>query len=118
MGIHTEGASMDPRYKPPEPAEPYSLIIVTSGGNAIPVPHGAIGPTGPEKGTGMVYQGGEGGWGFSEKTAGVRIMDKTNKHLYRCVYSNEFNQKINPYTGQTVGNNDYWAHIPLGSKHD
>lgn len=90
-----------------------SLIVVTTGGDSIPVPFGASGPDyGPGK---TMYTNGSGGWGFDSRTTGVRIMDEAppNNPAYRAVYMNETGQTVNPYTGQTIYMTDYWAHIPL-----
>jgi RHS repeat-associated protein len=88
-------------------------FVVTPRGEAIPIPKGANGPTAPERGSGMAYQGGSGGNGMNGRTTGVRIMDGNSNQGQRVSYMNRSGQTVNPTTGQTVPKNDPTAHIPL-----
>jgi hypothetical protein len=52
------------------------------------------------------------------RVSSVRIMDPvaTGKYQYPngyAVYMNESGQTVNPLTGRTIGNSDFYAHIPL-----
>lgn len=58
------------------------------------------------------YVGGAGGHGLNVRVTDVRVMDQTPQHARRVVYMNGENQPVNPLTGQFVGKNDFWAHIP------
>ncbi len=96
------------------------LIVVSPGGNAIPVPNGATGPVPADNGKGVQYNGGSGGYGMDSRVTGVRIMDPTpakgaspgypNGHVS---YGNASGQGVNPQTGQTVSNADPSRHMPL-----
>jgi RHS repeat-associated protein len=105
---------------------PKSLIVVSPGGDAIPVPNGASGPVpvvnNAGNTTGFGYTGGSGGNGLSDNTTGVRVMDPTpargaspgypNGHVS---YGNSSGQTVNGQTGQTVPRSDPSAHVPLSS---
>jgi hypothetical protein len=60
----------------------------------------------------MQYTGGEGGNGLDSNVTGVRIMDETPQNPARTVYMNGQDQTVNPLTGQTISNDDPWAHLP------
>jgi len=87
-------------------------FVVTTNGEAIPVPDNASGPT-PTKGSGMQYQGGSGGKGMDDQTTGVRIMDPNANQGGRVSYNNASGQKVDPATGKTISNSDPKAHMPL-----
>jgi hypothetical protein len=103
---------------------PAPLIVVSPGGDAIPVPNGASGPVpvvNPQGNTtGFGYTGGSGGNGLDSKTTGVRVMDPTpargaspgypNGYVS---YGNSSGQTVNGQTGQTVPRSDPSAHVPL-----
>jgi RHS repeat-associated protein len=103
---------------------PKSLIVVSPGGDAIPVPNGASGPVpvvnNAGNTTGFGYTGGSGGNGLSDNTTGVRVMDPTpargaspgypNGYVS---YGNSSGQTVNGQTGQTVPRRDPSAHVPL-----
>ena len=80
-------------------------------GPSATVPEGAEGPT-PTRGPGMQYRGGKGGNGLDSNVTGVRIMDETPQNPAPTVYMNEQGQGVNPLTGQTIGNDDPWRHLP------
>ncbi len=97
------------------------LIVVSPGGDAIPVPDGATGPTPTDNGKGVKYEGGQGGGnGLPPTVTGVRIMEPTqprgpspgypNGYVN---YSNKGNQSVSPTTGKPVGKADPAWHIPL-----
>jgi len=102
------------------------LIVVSPGGDAIPVPNGASGPVpvvnNAGNTTGFGYTGGSGGNGLSDNTTGVRVMDPTpargaspgypNGYVS---YGNSSGQTVNGQTGQTVPRSDPSAHVPLSS---
>ena len=88
-------------------------IIVNSSGEAVVVPKGAT-PTEPNKGTGMVYQGGSGGTGMDKRTTGVRIMDPNSKQGRRVNYMNKDGQTVDPKTGKTISNDNPAGHKPYG----
>jgi hypothetical protein len=51
--------------------------------------------------------------GLGGEATGVRIMDdETPQNPARTVYMIEQDQTVNPFTGQTVSNDDPWAHLP------
>lgn len=103
---------------------PMPLIVVSPGGDAIPVPNGASGPVpvvnNAGNTTGFGYTGGSGGNGLSGNTTGVRVMDPTpargaspgypNGYVS---YGNSSGQTVNGQTGQTVPRSDPSAHVPL-----
>ena len=105
---------------------PMPLIVVSPGGDAIPVPNGASGPVpvvnNAGNTTGFGYTGGSGGNGLSDNTTGVRVMDPTpargaspgypNGYVS---YGNSSGQTVNGQTGQTVPRSDPSAHVPLSS---
>src|SRR5271165_3020379 len=102
---------------------PMPLIVVSPGGDAIPVPNGASGPVpvvnNAGNTTGFGYTGGSGGNGLSGNTTGVRVMDPTpargaspgypNGYVS---YGNSSGQTVNGQTGQTVPRSDPSAHVP------
>ncbi|TGD57853.1 RHS repeat domain-containing protein, partial [Flavobacterium humi] len=93
-------------------------FVVTTGGDAIPIPEGATGPTQPMRGTGMVYQGGSGGFGMDPRTTGVRIMDANANQGSRVNYMNNATptpQTVNPATGRPISNSDPAGHIPINN---
>lgn len=87
--------------------------VVTPKGEAIKIPDGAAGPTNPNKGSGMVYQGGSGGKGMDSRTTGVRIMDANSNQGRRVIYMNKSGQSVDPSTGRTISKNDPRGHLPL-----
>jgi RHS repeat-associated protein len=87
--------------------------VVTPKGETIKIPDGAKGPTNPEKGSGMVYQGGSGGNGMDKRTTGVRIMDANSNQGKRVNYMNKDGQTVDPKTGRTISNKDTRGHLPL-----
>jgi RHS repeat-associated protein len=99
-------------------------FVVTSKGQAIPIPTGATGPV-PNFNrsgnvTGWAFTGGAGGTGLSPTVSSVRIMNPTQSYGPSpgypggyVNYTNQYGQSINPYTGQTVSKNSPWWHIPL-----
>jgi hypothetical protein len=88
-------------------------FVVTDKGEAIPIPKNATGPSAPQRGTGMVYQGGSGGKGMDKKTTGVRIMDANNNQGRRVNYMNKTDQTVDPSSGRTISNSDPRGHLPL-----
>lgn len=99
-------------------------FLVSKGGDAIPVPTGATGPTpvvNPQgKTTGVAFTGGKGGPGLDSKVTDVRVMDPTpakgSSPGYPdgyVTYQNKSGQGVNPQTGKTVPNSDPSRHIPL-----
>ena len=91
-------------------------FVVTEKGTTIPIPDGAKGPLTPQKGSGMVYQGGSGGKGMDKKVTGVRIMDANKNQGRRVNYTNNAKptpQTVNPKTGTTISNKDPRGHIPI-----
>ncbi len=105
-------------------ATPSTSFISTPGGDVIPVPQGASGPSpvvnGAGNTTGMQYQGGSGGNGMDARTTGVRVMDPTPARGASpgypdgyASYNNASGQTVNPQTGRTVPRSDPSAHQPL-----
>ena len=88
-------------------------FVVTSKGTAIPVPDGATGPTNPQRGSGMTFQGGSGGKGMNSRTTGVRIMDPNGSQGRRVNYMNRTGQTVDPASGRTISNKDPRGHIPI-----
>ena len=88
-------------------------FVVTPKGEAIKIPTGATGPISPNKGTGMMYQGGNGGKGMDNRVTGVRIMDANKNQGQRVNYMNKEGQTVDPSTGKTIPNNDNRGHLPL-----
>lgn len=84
-------------------------FVVTSKGEAIPVPNGASGPL-PTRSPGDQYTGGSGGKGMDSRTSGVRVMDRNSNQGRRAVYMNEKGQTVDPSTGRIVANSDPRAH--------
>jgi RHS repeat-associated protein len=93
-----------------------TTFVVTEAGEAIIIPKGAQGPTPPNKGSGMMYQGGQGGYGMDKRTTGVRIMDANKNQGPRVNYMNKSGQTVDPATGKTISNNDPRGHLPLKQK--
>lgn len=87
-------------------------FVVNSKGEAVAIPDGAKGPSSPNKGSGMSYQGGSGGKGMSKNTTGVRIMDANNTQGRRVNYMNRSGQTVDPVSGKTISNKDPRGHIP------
>ena len=103
---------------------PMPLIVVSPGGDAIPVPNGATGPVPVvnDQGntTGFGYTGGSGGYGMDPRTTDVRIMDPTPPRGASPGYPNGYvsygntsKQGVNPQTGRPVPPSDTSRHIPL-----
>jgi RHS repeat-associated protein len=88
-------------------------FVVTPKGEAIKIPTGATGPISPNKGTGMMYQGGNGGKGMDNRVTGVRIMGANKNQGQRVNYMNKEGQTVDPSTGKTIPNNDNRGHWPL-----
>lgn len=88
-------------------------FVITPKGEAIKIPDGASGPTNPNKGSGMMYQGGAGGKGMNERTSGVRIMDANKNQGKRVNYMNKSGQTVDPATGRTISNKDTRGHLPI-----
>jgi RHS repeat-associated protein len=89
-------------------------FVVNSKGEAVAIPKGAKGPSSPQKGSGMSYQGGSGGKGMNKKTTGVRIMDANSNQGRRVNYMNKSGQTVDPKSGQTIPNKDSRGHLPYG----
>ncbi len=87
-------------------------FVVNSSGQAVAIPKGATGPSMPLRGTGMVYDGGSGGFGMDQKVSGVRIMDANANQGRRVNYINNQGQTVNPFTGRTVPRTDPSSHLP------
>jgi hypothetical protein len=87
--------------------------VVTSAGEAVSIPNGATGPHNPQRGSGMVYDGGSGGHGMDDRVTGVRIMDANQNQGRRVNYMNQSGQTVDPATGRTISNSDPRGHIPL-----
>jgi hypothetical protein len=68
---------------------------------SIKIPDGAVGPTNPNKGSRMVYQGGSGGKGMDSRTTGVRIMDANSNQGRRVIYMNKNGQSVDPARRRT-----------------
>jgi hypothetical protein len=92
-------------------------FVVTSKGQAIPIPDGAKGPNptiNPKgKEAGFEYTGGKGGKGMNERVSGVRIMDPSQNQGRRASYMNERRQTVDPATGKTTKKEDPQGHLPL-----
>jgi RHS repeat-associated protein len=88
-------------------------FVVTEKGTAIPVPNAAKGPSAPNKGSGMSYQGGSGGKGMDKKVTGVRIMDANQNQGRRVNYMNKNGQTVDPKSGKTISKKDPRGHIPI-----
>ena len=87
--------------------KPVSALI-SSNGFVSPVPHGATGPH-QTRTPGVMFSGGSGGhsfgsssnpYSFDSRTAIVRVMDESNNHPQRTVYTNKDHQPVNPFTGR------------------
>ena len=99
-------------------------FVVSPGGDVIPIPEGATGPTPVNSGKGFQYTGGNGGNGLAKGVNNVRIMDPTDPNPpspgYPNGYANYTNnqgggkgQAVNPYTGKPVSKNDPTWHNEL-----
>jgi hypothetical protein len=85
-------------------------------GTTFEIPRGAQGPLPVNSGKGIQFTGGRGGYGLSDKVAGIRFMDPvtSGKHLYPngyVSYANAGGQTVAPVTGKTVGKADPEWHI-------
>jgi hypothetical protein len=90
-------------------------FVVNEQGEAVAIPKGAKGPSNPERGSGMSYQGGSGGKGMDKRTTGVRIMDSNGKQGRRVSYMNKSGQTVDANSGKTISNKDPKGHIPYGN---
>jgi RHS repeat-associated protein len=95
-------------------------FLVAPGGDVIPVPDGAAGPSLTENGRGFEFTNGAGGKGLNGRVTEVRVMDPTGPRGPSpgypngyVSYSNTAGQAVDPYTGRTVSPSDPWWHIPL-----
>ena len=94
-------------------------FVVTSGGDAIPVPQGATGPV-PTNSPGFQFNGGAGGNGLAPNVTDVRIMEPNAQNPtgyvnYGSQQSNGGWQSVNPYTGQSIPPSNPWWHIPINT---
>jgi RHS repeat-associated protein len=92
-------------------------FIAHPGGDVVPVPRGATGPTPTQSGAGVQFTGGSGGGlGLNSRVTGIRVMDPTfggpypHPHGY-VVYMNRMGQTVHPYTGHTIPNSHPMAHL-------
>lgn len=104
------------------PAQPQSApnFVVTSNGEAIIVPSGAVGPEPAWNGDGVQYTGGAGGNGLDSRVDNVRIMDPTCESASSpgypggyVNYTNSRGQSVHPFTGTTISKDSPWWHIAL-----
>nr|MBF6590139.1 hypothetical protein [Ktedonobacterales bacterium] len=123
--VHNCGGGRAAPSSPPQtPQGTTPDFVVTPKGDVIAVPDGTqytdvVNNQGNT--TGYGYVGGSGGKGMSAATDGVRIMDPTPPRGGSpgypdgyVRYQNAGRQAINPYTGQTIANNDpVWGHMRL-----
>lgn len=92
--------------------------VIRAGEFKLPgVPKGTVGVS-VDTGKGLEYAIPRGTAEIDPRVTSVRIMDPvtTGKYQYPngyAVYMNESGQTVNPLTGQTIGNSDPYAHIPL-----
>jgi hypothetical protein len=86
-------------------------------GNIFPLPQNSWGPF-PTRSSGVIYTGGPGGNGLSEKVTSVRFMDQTRNHAPRVVYSDKMGHKINPINGKQIPNSDPAAHLKPHGKNE
>lgn len=96
-------------------------FIVSSNGEIVAVPEGAVGPTMADSGNGMQFTGGSGGRGLDPRVTDIRVMDPvtTGKYTYPdgyVSYSNAAGQTVSPVTGQTIGRSDPFWHWQWGPK--
>jgi RHS repeat-associated protein len=94
-------------------------FVVTSGGDVIPVPKGASGPSLTDS-PGFQFNGGAGGNGLAPNVTDVRIMDANaqNPTGYVNYGSRQVNggwQSVNPYTGKSISPSNPWWHIPIST---
>ena len=97
-----------------KPSSGSTDFVVNQQGEAVAIPNGARGPSSPQKGTGMSYQGGKGGKGMNNRTTGVRIMDANANQGRRVNHMNTGGQTVDPKSGNTIPNNDPRGHQPYG----
>ena len=100
-------------------------FVVTPKGRAVVVPTGAVKTPIPGGGPGLRFAEGSGGrWGseehglgaFHQSTAEVWIFPAIGNHRERCYYKRKhgtIGQKVDPFTGKTVGPGHPYAHIYL-----
>lgn len=98
-------------------ALPSPFVITAEGSQAVPIPDGAAGPF-PTDSPGVQYNGGSGGENLADNVTDVRIMEPNAQNPYGYVNygSQQANggwQTVNPYTGQSVGPDSFYWHIPL-----
>lgn len=90
-------------------------FIVTPSGQVFPVPTGAQGPVAAinnaGKTMGFGFTGGSGGNGLDPKVSNLTFKDANWNQGARAAYMNKAGQKVNPYTGKTIGNAEPWSHI-------
>ncbi|MEV1008679.1 polymorphic toxin-type HINT domain-containing protein [Streptomyces sp. NPDC049881] len=94
-----------------------SRIAGPNGEDLPGVPEGAVG-TVANNGNGMRYAIPPGAEGLDPRVAEIRVMNPVSGGRYEypngyVVYHNASGQKVNPLTGQTIGNSDPYAHIPI-----
>jgi hypothetical protein len=91
-------------------------FIVSPNGTVFPVPNGAVGPSPVINSAGNqigdAFTGGSGGNGLNSRVTDISFRDPNWNQGFRASYYNATGQKVNPYTGQTIGNADPLAHIP------
>jgi hypothetical protein len=88
-------------------------FIVTPNGTVFPVPAGAVGPSPlPSGASGFQLTGGAGGNGLNSRVTSLSFRDPNWNQGARASYYNASGQKVDPYTGRTIGNADPLAHIP------
>lgn len=85
-------------------------FVVSPTGFVTAVQKGGIGPI-PTDSPGMQFFGGGGGNELSSAVYVTRIMSASTTQGARSVYENDSYQKINPFTGRTVGNDHSLAHL-------
>jgi hypothetical protein len=110
--VGIDGRPLDMTMETPE------SVPMPGGDVVLRVPRGAVGPF-PVEGAegGELYVRGRGGEGFNERATNVRVMNPTEQYPRgRAAYTwmqpkTGYEQKIDPYTGRTVGRDDPWAHI-------
>ena len=92
-------------------------FVVTSKGEAISVPDGAVGPnptinkSGNE--AGFEFTDGSGGKGMNSRVDGVRIMDANQNQGRRVNYMNSSRQTVDPTSGKTISKSDARGHTPV-----
>lgn len=100
------------------PATSAPDFLVSSGGDVMPVPNGATGPSTADNWAGFKFEGGAGGNGLSNNVNGVRVMEPNAQNPngyvnYGSLQSNGGWQSVNPYTGQSIAPSNIWWHFPL-----